>query len=372
MAAVLLSQSPISDALRPFVDKRQLPGAVVLVADRDKTIAIETVGFADIEENKPMRKNTVFWIASMTKSVTAAAFMLLVDEGKVKLDDPVSKYIPEFADVWVKAEKDATHVLLRRPTRAILIKDLLTHTSGLTGMVPEESNTKPLTILPLSVAVQAYAANPLESDPGTKWAYSNAGLNTIGRIIEIVSGQPYADFMQKRLLDPLEMKDTTFSPSARILARLAKAYGTNAQLTDLKRMDNPFDSLPSVPGPRNPLPSGGLYSTASDIGRFCQMLLNKGAFHGKRILSEKAVHQMTTEQYSIYNGIGNGLGLFTNPDLSFGHNGAFGTVMSIYPTKGKIFVLLMQHATFQQFGPSAIYDEAYRAAREAYGIGVKP
>ena len=145
--------------------------------------------------------------------MTATALMMLVDEGKVNVDDPVEKYLPEFKGQWVKAEQDADHVLLKRPAHPITVKNVLSHTSGLPFSSPLEEPT--LDLLPLAARVRSYAMLPLEFEPDSKYAYSNAGINTAGRIIEVVSGMPYEQFMEQRLFQPLGMKDTTFWPSPR-------------------------------------------------------------------------------------------------------------------------------------------------------------
>jgi len=161
-------------------------------------------------------------LASQSKPLTASALMLLVDEGRVNLDDPVEKYLPEFKDQMLTVEQDTEHVLLRKPAHPITVREILSHTSGLPFSSPLEQPT--LDGLPLREAVRSHAMLPLQFAPGTKYQYSNAGLNTAGRIIEVVSGIPYEQFMEERLFKPLGMKDTTFWPTAKQLKRLAKSY----------------------------------------------------------------------------------------------------------------------------------------------------
>src|SRR6187431_3084199 len=152
--------------------------------------------------------DAMFWIASMSKAITAAGLMVLVDEGKVALDDPVEKYLPEFKGQMVVAEKNDAHMLLRKPAHPITVREVLSHMSGLPFSAAIEKPT--LDGLPLAAAVRSYAMSPLQTEPGTAYQYSNAGINTAARIIEVVSGMKYEDFMQQRLFDPLGMKDTTF------------------------------------------------------------------------------------------------------------------------------------------------------------------
>ena len=210
--------SPIVRALEPFVENHSLAGAVTLVATKDKVLSVEAVGYADVEARRPMKPDALFWIASMSKPLTATAFMMLVDETKVNLDDPVEKYLPEFKGQMVAVEQNEDHVLLKKPARPITVRDVLSHTSGL----PFASRVEPkIDQHPLREAVISYALTPLQSQPGTKYAYSNAGINTAGRIIEVVSGMPYQVFMDQRLFKPLGMKDTTLWPNAAQLKRLA-------------------------------------------------------------------------------------------------------------------------------------------------------
>ena len=169
--------------LQPYVAKHQLAGAVALVANRDGLLSVESVGFSDVAAGKAMGDGDLFWIASQSKPMTAVAVMMLVDEGKIALDDPVEKHLPEFRGLKVVAESDDAHVLLRRPGRPPTVRDLLSHMSGLAFKSAIEEPT--LDGLPLAAAVRSYAMTPLLFQPGTKSQYSNAGINTAGRIIEI-------------------------------------------------------------------------------------------------------------------------------------------------------------------------------------------
>ena len=330
-------------ALQPFVDRGALAGAVTLVADRERVLSLETVGFADIAAGKAMRPDTLFWIASQTKPITAAAFMMLVDEGKVRMDDYVEQYLPEFKGQWLAVEQDAEHVLLRKPRHPITIRNILSHTSGLPFQSPMEVPT--LDLLSMREAAMSYAMTPLQFEPDTRYQYSNAGINTAGRIIEVLSGMSYEEFLNQRLLGPLGMKDTTFRPDRRQLARLATAYRPTAdkaglEATTISQLRYPLND----PG-RQPMPAGGLFSTAADVARFCEMVLNGGVFAGKRLLSPAAVTQMTSRHTDTALAESYGLGWGVGPD-SFGHGGALATNMSIDSRRGRITVFLVQHAGF--------------------------
>ena len=356
---------PIAAALQPFVDRHELAGAVTLVATKDKVLDVETVGWADIAAKKPMHADAVMWIASMSKGITAAALMILVDEGKVKLDDPVEKYLPEFKGQMVVAEKDGYHVLLKKPKHPITIRNVLSHTSGLPFKAAVEEPT--LDMLPLATAVKAHAASALMFEPDSKYQYSNAGINTAGRIIEVVSGMSYEDFMDKRLFDPLGMKDTTFWPNDEQVSRLAKSYKPNATKNDLEETTITQLKYPLQDRRRQPMPGGGLFSTAADVAVFCQMLMNGGKHQGKPIISEASVKEMTSRQTAPELKESYGFGLQVGQG-SFGHGGAFATNMTVDLEHGIITVFMVQHAGFPGKGKDS--GGAFKAAAlKAFGMG---
>jgi CubicO group peptidase (beta-lactamase class C family) len=348
--------------LQPFVDRHSLAGAVTLVADKDRVLSLEAVGFADVAAGKPMTTDAVFWIASQSKSITATALMMLVDEDKVKLDDPVEKYLPEFRSPWVTLFRDDDHMLLVKAKHPITVRQLLSHTSGLPFKSEVEEPT--LDLLPLREAVRSYALTPLLFEPGSKYQYSNAGINTAGRIIEVVSGMAYEDFLDRRLFGPLGMKDTTFWPSDEQVARLAKSYRPDKTKTGLE--ETPIGQLkyPLGDRKRQPMPAGGLFSTAADLGRFCQMILGGGVFEGKRYLSEAAVKEMTTKQTG--EGVKENYGLGWSTGETIGHGGAHATNMTIDPKRGLILIFLVQHAGFPNDGGKS-QGEFRKAAEQCFG-----
>ena len=351
VAVLLLSAQDISRApapniaavLQPFVDSGALAGAVTLVANKDHVPSLEAGGFADLAAHQPMRTDAVFWIASLSKPMTAAALMLLVDEDQVQLDDPVETYLPEFKDQWLAVAQKKNQMRLKRPTRPVTIRHLLSHTSGMPFQSAMEEPA--LDRLPLRDAVRSYAMTPLQFEPGSQYQYSNAGFNTAGRIIEVVSGIPYEEFMRTRLFTPLGMTDTTFWPNDAQLTRLAKSYQPNADQTGLEETTVIQLSYPLNDPTRQPMPAGGLFSTAEDIGRFCRMMLNDGVLDGTRYLSPAAVAQMTSKQTGARVTQGYGLGWSTDGG-TFGHAGAYAVNMTIDATRGLIMVFLVQHAGF--------------------------
>jgi len=344
LAAVVLvaraaEPSKLAAAMQPFVASRQLAGAVMLVADKDKVLGLEAVGWADIAAKKKMRTDCLFLIASQSKPIACVTLMMLVDEGKVSLDDPVEKYLSEFKEQWLVAERDGEHVLLKKPKHPMLVRNLLNHTSGMLYKTPAEQPT--LDVLPLEARIRAYVMSPLQFDPGTKHLYANAGINTAARIVEVVSGLSYERFLAERLLRPLGMKDTTFWPSASQLKRLAKAYKPNAAKTALEEAPSPQLRYPFDDRTRCVQPAGGLLSTAADLLNFYRMIANNGVFAGRRILSEEAVRQMTTKQTGD---LPQAYGFGFDVTRGVGHGGTFGTVSSLDATRRFISVFLIQYA----------------------------
>jgi CubicO group peptidase (beta-lactamase class C family) len=353
---------PVASVLQPFVDRHALAGAVTLVADKDRVLDLEAVGFADIANNTHMGTDALFWIASQSKPITAVALMMLVDEGKVGLDDPVERYVREFGDLWVVEERHKERMVLKRPAQRITVRHVLSHTSGLPFASALERPT--LDVLTLRDGARSYAITPLLFEPGSKYQYSNAGINTAGRIIEVVSHMSYEDFLQKRLFDPLGMKDTTFWPNKEQLHRLAKSYRPNKDRTDLEEIKIGQLQYPLSDRRRQPMPAGGLFSTSRDVGRFCQMMLNRGTFEGKRYLSENAVKEMTRKQTGP--GINDNYGLgWSTGGGGFGHGGAYSTNMSVDTKRGLIFVYMVQHAGFARDGDRA-QGEFRRVAQERF------
>ncbi|MEI7730058.1 MAG: serine hydrolase domain-containing protein [Verrucomicrobiota bacterium] len=343
-------------ALQSFVDHHELAGAVTLVATADKVLDVQAVGWADLAANQPMRPDCLFWIASQSKPIAVTALMMLVDEGKVSLDDPVEKYLPEFKDQWLAAEHDNQHVLLKKPQHPIVVSNLLNHTSGMLYKTSIEQPT--LDLLPLNARMHAYVMSPLQFEPGTKHLYANAGINTAARIVELVSGLPYERFLAERVFTPLGMKDTTFHPNADQLKRLAKAYKPNAAGTALEEAPIPQLRYPLDDHTRCIQPAGGLFSTASDLLNFYRMILNGGVFAGQRILSEQAVRQMTSKQTgNLPQSYGFG---FDTQGGRIGHGGTFGTVSSIDREHRLITIFLVQYA-----GPSSNLNKFVPVFRKA-------
>ncbi|MDB6034965.1 MAG: estB 2 [Verrucomicrobiales bacterium] len=358
--------------LQPFVDEGTLAGAVTLVASKEKVLSLEVVGYSDVKERKAMKTDALFWIASMSKPMTATALMMLVDEGKLAIEDPVEKYLPEFKGQMLGVEQDQEHVLLKKPLRPITVKDILSHSSGLPFMSRVE---RKIDTFSLRTATISYALTPLKTQPGSKYDYSNAGINTVGRIVEVVSGMPYEAFMEQRLFKPLGMKDTTFWPTASQLKRLAKSYKPNAAKDGLEETTIDQLTYPLTDRKRGPSPAGGYFSTALDVSIFCRMILNGGVYGGKRYVSEAAVRQMTSTQTGTLldkdkRENGYGLGWSTSRKASeqavipgsCGHGGAYATHMGIDPKRGLVTVFMVQHAGYPGTNGAKIQPAFLKAA----------
>ena len=355
--------SKIPQRMKSFVDRQTVAGAVTLVAHGDDIVEFDATGMADVEAGHAMQKDTIFQIMSMTKPVTAIGIMMLAEEGKLALRDPDEQYLPEFKDLRVRTtfnpDTDRTGV----PNHAITIRDLLTHTAGIQdypgpATIPNYAQTMSV---PLDEVVRQLAKQPLLFQPGTQWSYSSPGIEILGRIIEVCSGEKYVDFITEHILQPLGMKDSFFFPPADKISRIAMVY----EQKDGKLVRSPASILGGDPakyrqGAVFPAPGWGLYSTAEDLLHLYRMMLNDGVYQGHRYLSPFSVHLMTEPQTTGIQPVGwmrgsdYGLAweIVTDPlgELAghtigtYGHGGAFGTQGWIDPNNDLISILLIQRS----------------------------
>ena len=281
--------SAIAPRMQQFVEKGEAAGIVTLIATKDRILHLNAVGKSDLSKDRAMRTDDIFWIASMTKPIVAVCIGMLADEGKLAFDDPIAKYLPEFADLSVSQNGETT-----KPARPVTLRDVMTHTSGLGELTPREPH------LTLAETGKALAQRPLRFQPGARWAYSTAGIDILGRIVEVVGGMPLDQFLQKRVLDPLGMKTTSFWIDPKDEARWARPYRWNPQTSKLEETKIAYMYNTAVTDrQRPPLGGAGLFSTAEDIAKFYQMMLNGGALNGKRILRPETVKEMTRKQLGI-------------------------------------------------------------------------
>jgi CubicO group peptidase (beta-lactamase class C family) len=344
----------VTAALQPYLDSYKLAGAIGVIADKTGKIHHENLlGFADVEAKKPITEDNVFWIASMSKMFAGASIMMLVDEGKASLDDPVTKFIPQLEKGMVVAEQDTNHVLLRPLARPVTIRHLLSHTSGLTGM-SELQKTTGSDSAPLKARALSSVTGPLQWQPGEKYQYGNQGMNIAARVVEIASGMAYENFLQKRFFDPLGMTETTFWPDEAQIARLAGAYGPNKEKSGYARGGIAFLTKPYGDRVhRFPEAAGGLFSTTRDILRYGLLLANDGELDGKRYLTRAAMDELRKEQtgetkvnYSLGYHLRNGM---------FGHDGAYGTDLSVNPATGMVAIFMVQCTSGDQWAARDLF-----------------
>lgn len=357
--AFLLAAQPVdkSEALKgslqKFIESNELPGVVTFIGNKDGILDVQVLGLADVERKIPMKRDTIFRIASMTKPITALAIMQLVEEGKINVEDPVEKYLPEFKGQMLVASRDGETVTLKKPARPIAVKDLLTHTSGIPGYPPGMADVYQKRNYTLSETTVASSQTPLMFEPGTKWSYCNPGIDALGRMVEVVAGTPFETYLATRVFEPLGMANTTFYPNAGQLPRVAGTYGKK----DGQLVPAPGGVLDLPSHPKHPVPAGGLYSTGDDLARLYQCCLNQGTLNGRKIIGEKTLANMT----SIHTGdmkagfidgstwgygfaiVKDSMGVTENLSPgSYGHGGAYGTQGWIDPHKGLFTILLIQ------------------------------
>ena len=370
-AAPLAAQSPdkfaaIKPAMQAFVDRGELAGAVTVVGTKAGVTNLEAVGFADLGARRSMTPDTLFRIASMTKPITAMAVLMLQEDGKLNVEDPVEKYLPEFTGQRLVTSKEGGAIVLGKPKRPITLRDLLTHTSGLPSGYPaglgDVYGQRNRTLAETTLAI---SQQPLDFEPGSRWSYCNAGIDTLGRVVEVVSGVSYEGFLQARLFGPLGLTDTTFAPTAAQQKRLALTYGVK----DGKLVAGSTNFLNVYEHAKHPIPAGGLCSTGPDLAKLYRCLLNGGELGGRRVIGEKTLAEMTrTQTGDIKTGFtdgmsfGFGFAVVKEPKgvtavLSpgtFGHGGAFATQSWADP-KQDLFVILLIQRTGVPNGDASVY-----------------
>jgi CubicO group peptidase (beta-lactamase class C family) len=390
----------ITTMMKDLVDQGRVAGTVTLVARNGKTVYHEAAGRRDVERNVPMTTDTLFRIASMSKAVTSVAVMMLVEDGKVHLDDPVSRFIPSFAKTTVVVPPTTGTVTTLTATsagsapaiRPITIRHLLTHTSGMSygNGNPFEAEYRAANVIgwyfadksePIAATIDRLAKLPMDSQPGEKYVY---GFNTdvLGVVIEKASGQSLADFMKARIFTPLKMTSTGFYVDPTQTDRLATVYSIAAPGATITRAPEPGMGQGNyVVGPRQSFSGGaGLVSTAADYARFLQMLLNGGILDGARLLSPKTVELMTSNHVgSLYSSgnLGFGLGFEITEHVGrsgrpgsvgeYGWGGAYHTKFWVDPVEKLVVVFMTQllpstgsdaHMTLRQLIYSSILEPA--------------
>ncbi|EMI26414.1 serine hydrolase domain-containing protein [Rhodopirellula europaea] len=355
----------ITQSMQQFVADKEIAGAVTLVVGPNSVKHVSVVGMADVAEETPLKRDTLFWIASMTKPITGACVLMLQDEGKLSVDDPISKHLPMMKKLKLADVTPAN----------ITIRHLMTHTSGMSELPRESAYTDPT----LEIVAKRYAELPVMFEPGSQWRYSQTGINTAARIVEVVSGMTFDRFVEERICKPLGMADTTFYLSPEQHQRLTKTYRVvEGDGEKPKRLEE--DTISVLSGDtamnRNRFPAAnwGLFSTADDYGQFCQMLLRDGRVGDEQLLSESAVQQMRTictgdlkPGFTPGNGWAIGCCVIREPQGvteaytpgTFGHGGAHGTQVWIDPENEVAMILMVQRANFPNADASKV--------RQAFG-----
>ena len=376
----------ISTTSQKFIDEERLAGSVTVVARRGKVAHFKAFGMMDIKANKPMQRDTIFPIYSMTKPIAAAAVMMLCEEGKLQLDASASTYLPELGGLKVAADSDRESFTLVEADRDMTVRDLMRHTAGLPGAARymagqtavdkcyREAGLHRLHECDLQEMVERLGRIPLLYQPGTKWHYSIAA-DVLGRLIEVASGQSFDAFLVDRIFQPLGMHDTGFYVPMEKIDRFASMSGPKPG-GSLQTIDAPEGGTGRVSKnsfiqkPKFLSAGGGLVSTAADFTRFCLMLLSRGALDGKRLMKSESVELMTRNhlpEFLIpldkkpeerYTGLGFGLGVSVRVEQTnwvpasqvdeYGWIGGASTEFWISPRDELVVVILAQHIPFSE------------------------
>lgn len=356
----------LTETMQGYVDSARLSGSVVLVARHGKVAYLRSFGARDMASHAPMNDSVIFRIASQTKAIVSVGVMMLQEQGRLLIADPVGKYIPEFAKTKVAVAKEGGGYDVVVARRQITIRDLLTHTSGVSyGNGPAADQWKAAGITgwyfadrdePIQATVARMAALPFDAQPGERWIYGYS-IDILGALIERVSGMPLDEFLRTSITGPLGMKDTRFYLDPAKTSRLATVYSVTR--TGLEPAPTPGGMTGQgayVQGPRKSFSGGaGLLSTAADYARFLQMMLNGGELDGVRILSPKTVQLMTVNQVGdLYGdrGAGFGLGFSVVEDVGargvpgsvgeFGWGGAYHSTYWVDPVEDLVVVYFTQ------------------------------
>jgi CubicO group peptidase (beta-lactamase class C family) len=348
----------IHETIQRHMDGHQIAGAVTLVARKGHIAHLEAHGAMDLDSKKPMTKDSIFRIYSMSKPIAGAAILMLMEEGKVRLNDPVSKFIPEFKGMKVAVAQQGTPLQFYTmpATREITVQDLLTHVSGLASGGPASAAELPRIAKKPNETLADYiprlGTTPLDFQPGSQWHYSpGAGFDTLGRIVEVASGQTFDQFLRQRIFDPLGMKDTFFHPAEDRWPRVATSYHRGGEALQKVETQNRLVSTTYFSG------AGGLMASAEDYAQFGEMLLEGGQLNGKRLLSPKTVELMasvfvpdTLPGRAPGRGFGLSVQVVSDPVAagyrvskgSFGWDGAFGTHFWVDPKEKIVGILMIQ------------------------------
>lgn len=349
----------VADSLRPYVESGAMPGFVTMVISPEATLDTTVLGYANVDPEQPMREDTLFWIASMSKTLTATAVLTLVDEGKITLDDPIDRFYPEFARLRVAVPQENGDTLLVKANSVPTVRQVMSHTAGLPFITPFMDRFG-IDAMPLERKMQDIVDTPLNSQPGTNFEYSNLGIDIGAAIVEKVAGKKFEVYCQERIFDPLGMTHTTWFPTEEQLSNYATSYGWDDATQRLSPVPIRYLSYPlSDTANRFSDGGGGLFSTAGDIAKLYQMLLRRGELNGQRILSENAIDLISQKQTGLDTAYG--LGTFLGGEGDFGHGGAHATDARVFPKYQIAIVYMVQVAGVpKQNEAKQAFDQAVR------------
>lgn len=354
-------------AMQQHIARGAISGAVTTVVTKDRVLQLDAAGLADIATGRPMRTDAVFAVKSMTKPVTGIAVLMLQDEGRLHVDDPVAKYLPGFASLKTPSGRPAN----------LTIAQLLTHTSGL-GEGLGEAGSPADRARTLADLTRQALASPMQFEPGTRWKYTQSGINAAAHIVEKLSGLDFDRFLATRLFEPLGMQSTGFYPDEKIQGRLVTLYAKDQDTGVVQPVPHRTDPAARD---RPPLATSGLYSTAGDFSRLCQMLLNGGELEGRRYLEPATVKLLATPRtgdlkagfvpgsaWALATGVvtePQGVTAMLSPG-TYGHGGAYGTQMWVDPVKGVAYILMIQRTGFGNGDASDVRRDFQQAAADAW------
>ena len=356
------SAEAIKEALEASIAAGEVVGAIGLVTGAEETLALVTAGYQNLEEEIPMREDALFCIASMTKPITGIAGMMMLEEGKLSLDDSLAKHLPEFSELKDSNGEPVT----------VTLRQCLSHTSGMSDLSLEEEDG----CRQLSDLVSLIVSKPVNFLPGTEWCYCQTGINMTAHVVERLSGIDFPTFVRGRIFEPLGMKDTTFYPDESQISRIALVYGRTEE-GGWEKGDHDWVTHGRLEtSDRYPKANAGLFSTAADYARFCRSLLNQGA----GLVSPESVREFCSVQtgeletgFTPGNGWGLGCAVMKQPQgvtamLSsgtYGHGGLYGTQGWIDPVEKRAYILMVQRSDFENADESKVREEFQRAAAKA-------
>lgn len=339
----------IQAIISPYTEAGQIGGVVTIVAKGADILSVNSAGFQDIAQGKAIGPESLFWIASQSKPMAGVAVMMLVEAGKLDLDEPITTYLPEMGRMVVSRVSRDDWQVEERISTPITLRHLLSHTSGMRWVGQLQEQAKKIDVIPLRLGVYEAVTSPLLFEPGERYSYSNQGINIAAAIIERVSGMKYEDFLQKRIFDPLDMRSATFWPTDDQLKRLVVPYKLDSagqlQAIGIDQLQYPLSDRQN----RFAEAAGGLFCTPSDLVKFYQMIACGGRYKGTQLLQGSSITELgrrqTPENVPESYGLGWGVG-----ENFIGHAGAYGTDAKVFPDGELVTLYFVQEQGLPKSG----------------------